>query len=549
MKLLKPAFYVASALVITACGGGSGDSDTTSKEANNDAPQASNVSIRYNTEKTLYTGSTLQGMYSYSDNEEDAEGASQFRWLVDGEVKGTEQDYTIAKADADKTIVFEVVPVAATGSQTGTAVQSTEVTATLRQFVPFTAYISENERTTLITDGTEAGTFSVKDFNTAVAKEHIYYSIQFGDKWLMNLDTSFYGKTLAVTDGTIEGSQLVDGENLSQLNPYNFVVFKDKVFFTGTDSEGDSELWVTDGTAEGTQLFLNISLGYLSGTTPNKGLPGNFTPIGDKMVFTAYTTRTGTEPWVTDGTVEGTHIIRDLSGDFYGSNTSYYFSFNGKAYFTYNSFLYTSDGTSEGTHALMNSGPTNVSAHTLFKDKLVLVATDDGYNAGAGLWVSDGTAEGTTYLDSKTGGDRIYYIVATDDHVYYSTTSALYSYNETEGVKLINGTHYSITELMVLNNQVFFNATDGEGYGLHTVENNEIKLVKKPNNDSVNAQLVNIFTLNDEIFFNADDGIHGNELWHSDGTETGTALLKDILGGSEPSHPSTCHLLSTICRR
>ncbi len=84
-----------------------------------------------------------------------------------------------------------------------------------------------------------------------------------------------------------------------------------KAFFAATDATHGEELWVTDGTPEGTHIVKDIVEGAGSGN------PCYLGRLNDKVLFSAYTEGEGQEPWVSDGTEEGTMPLADcyLFGD------------------------------------------------------------------------------------------------------------------------------------------------------------------------------------------------------------------------------------------
>src|SRR5262245_33095354 len=52
-------------------------------------------------------------------------------------------------------------------------------------------------------------------------------------------------------------------------------------------------------------------------------------------------------------------------------------------------------------------------------------------------------------------------------------------------------------------------------------------------NDANPQQFVNV---GGTLFFAADDGVHGRELWKTDGTAAGTVMVQDFSGGSFPEN-------------
>ncbi|MFC5404813.1 cohesin domain-containing protein [Cohnella soli] len=98
----------------------------------NTAPTASDVSIT----GTAKAGYELTGNYTYTDADDDEEGATTFQWYAADDANGTNKaaiagatngTFVLTSAQQGKYITFNVTPVALTGETTGTAVSSAAV--------------------------------------------------------------------------------------------------------------------------------------------------------------------------------------------------------------------------------------------------------------------------------------------------------------------------------------------------------------------------------------------------------------------------------------
>ncbi len=335
-----------------------------------------------------------------------------------------------------------------------------------------------------------------------------------------------YGKELWVTDGTTNGTTLLKDINPGSANgnPVNLLSAGDKVYFQGYSDSAGSELWVTDGTTNGTMLVKDIYPG-MSGGFPNGSAPGGFVANGSLVYFSADSPNIGNELWVTDGTTNGTMLVKDINP---GVDSSYAQSmtvFAGKVFLnaydvTHGQELWVTDGTANGTFLLKDIDPTSCGAigcsgypngFVQFVDKLYFRAGDSV--SGAELWMTDGTTNGTTLVKDINPGS--------------------------------NGSN--LFELNVLGDKLIFAADTGtEGLELWTSDGTAsgTNLLLDIFAGSNSGGPTEITKIGDQVYFWANDGVTGYEPWRSDGTLAGTVRVVDLNTGSTGSKPYCMCIIS-----
>ncbi len=433
-------------------------------------------------------------------------------------------------------------------------------------------------------DGTSAGTHITRDLAIGSRSSSPTELTAFGDLLVFSADDDVVGREIWKTDGTSDGTTLIKdlrpGNRHSDSKPQNLMVFGDHVFFAANDIAHGVELWRTDGTTGGTELV------EVETIVSEASDPTQLTAVGDSLFFLAYSPVVGQELWKTDGSIAGTRLVKDIDpghGSILpnGSFANELINVNGTLFFTaddgqHGSRLWISDGTTEGTMMLADVGPagsitpsagaprnlTRVGGHVFFS----------AHSPGTGreLWKSDGTVAGTQLvkdIDTTTFGSSQLpsssdpsHLVPHEGTLYFSAYTPdsgreLWKSDGTaEGTVMVadiagqpdGATGSFPTALTSTPGGLLFSADDGiHGEELWktdgTAEGTTLvaDLAVEP---GAGATLTNIALMSSgEIFFRRDDFEHdgvGSELWKSDGTAEGTSLVVDLFPGSEGSN---CH--------
>jgi ELWxxDGT repeat protein len=395
----------------------------------------------------------------------------------------------------------------------------------------FSANDGTNGNELWVTDGTAAGTVLFKDINAGAAGSFASAWVGLGSNAVFTATDATNGHELWVSDGTATGTVL-----LADLNPgagsaapihigpiqVTGVADSTRAMFVLDDGTNGREIWVTDGTVPGTAMLKDINPGAGSAN------PTPWITVGSQAVFAANNGTHGTEVWVSDGTGIGTTLLLDVAPGAAGSDPEVVgplleagVANSGLLLLSLDNItngreLWLTDGTPGGTVLFKDLDPgsagSSPSAWTAVNGRAVFTATTAA--AGTELWVSDGTAPGTVLLLDANPG---------------SASAA----PEILGRLVVGGVENANTLLVRLDdgtNGAELWTTDGTPGG--TVLFKDIN----PGSGASDAGAWSV--VNGRAVFAADDGTNGRELWVSDGSPGGTVLLLDARPGALGSNPT-----------
>ncbi|MCA8969237.1 MAG: hypothetical protein KDC95_05615 [Planctomycetes bacterium] len=432
-----------------------------------------------------------------------------------------------------------------------------------------------------VSDGTAAGTRRLADLNLGSAGSGPRSFFAYGGRVFFRASPSSGIVKLYATDGNTvsEVTTLLDSTFDSFGEP---VVFMGRIFFRGGDAAHGAELWVTDGTKAGTVLFADLETGNESSS------PSQLTVNGNALYFVATTKAAGNELYVTRGTAQSTIRVADIAA---GSDSSAPTSLTplGQSEIAFVASdpahgreLWTSDGTTAGTRLHDQYDVANATLGCI-GSKLTSIGSRALFIGGVssatyGLWSTDGTAAGTTrilappnniYSDLAPLGSRALFLMTSrtvsnalweTDGTVLGTKSAQASIQAVQLMPIGNGRALFVTPTSV-------GVTDGTTAGttnlFSTAAMTVLRLASPTNEDgkfaffndlslyvsdgtsagtrkAFDLSALGLTWMNELVayrkgwFFTA-SGSNGVEPWFTDGTASGTRVVRDIEPGPASS--------------
>jgi ELWxxDGT repeat protein len=453
-----------------------------------------------------------------------------------------------------------------------------------------------------VSDGTVAGSKSLTRLPIGTAGVNSSGIGVVGNRFLFSMfNTTTGNRELWASDGTDAGTARVPAATGAAFSVTATLVSNGKLYFLSLLPDETIEPWVTDGTSAGT-----FRLSAIPNIAPEPIGVSSLGQAGSYVIFAANTSDTGRELWRIDprnGSVARVHDIApgmnsglppDAKFGSVGLTAVFAASATGDSTMS----LWRTDGTATGTYAIAPLAPFQELTTLFFGSGANGTILFFAGSPATDLWATDGSAAGTVKLASGVSSDALREF---GGHYYFSTTAAsptqVWTSDGTAATtkmlaqipgslsgissgiagdanqvfvrnmtSTLTGTVYRIdrasSQLTTLLNYSF-SAISTFGNGVFAFARGKLYF---DNEDPQNGREIwtsdgtvagsallkdiaaetqtqssnpaDFISFNGQLFFTADDGIAGREVWHSDGTSQGTQLLVDANPGAAGSSPS-----------
>lgn len=362
-----------------------------------------------------------------------------------------------------------------------------------------------------VTDGTANGTMLIKDINPGpgIGVPNLHSIIFFNNKVYFAAQSSLNDTELWSSDGTAQGTQLVKDICVPPMPglpgdsyPNNFKILNGKLIFSAYTPDHGVELWITDGTTNGTVLVSDLNPGNNDGVSSQFK---NSIVYKGKLYFQGKSLQSSSGLYTTDGTT--TTLLKNVHApqDFVISNNILYFKSSGVD--PINNMqgweLWKTDGTTQGTVLVKDIDPVSTKSSnpdllTSLNNKLLFKA-DDGIH-GIELWISDGTANGTFMVKDINQGSA--------SGLYIMNSNKLHEEGRLGDMTIYDNIYYFGADDGKNGRELW--RTDGTANGTYIVE----QVGVTPNN-SASSRLRDVFVDNSNVWLSMGDSatVGGQELY------------------------------------